>query len=205
MSKMHGYSDLHLLFHNSTQFSSRWYLYMHLFHKLRKFKLPSSAACNGGLDGQTAEQNYAVMSHPSRCGTDCDSTINQHPVAMSHPSGCGTDCDSTINQHPVAMSCSSRRGTDCDSTTNQHILKQCPVLQGVGQTVTPLQTNTSWSNVPSFKAWDRLWHLLWLHHSSTPWQHKRTGEDGSLHPADDIAGPTKHQSTFSQLLQWILY
>ena len=65
--------------------------------------------------------------------------------------------------HPVAMSHPSRCGTDCDSTTNQHILQQCPILQGVGQTVTPLQTNTSCSNVPSFKAWDRLW----LHYKPT--------------------------------------
>ena len=61
------------------------------------------------------------------------------------------------------MSHPSRCGTDCDSTTNQHILKQCPILQGMGQTVTPLQTNTSCSNVLSFKAWDRLW----LHYKPT--------------------------------------
>ena len=125
-----------------------------------------------------------AMSHPSRCGTDCDSTTNQHPVAMSHPSRHGTNCDSTTNTscsnvpsfkacdrlwlhykptHPVAMSHPSRHGTDCDSTTNQHIRQQCPILQGVGQTVTPLQTNTSCSNVPSFKAWDKLW----LHYKPT--------------------------------------
>ena len=126
------------------------------------------------------------MSHPSRCGTDCDSTTNQHilkqcPILQGvgqtvTPLQTNTSCSNVPSfkvwdklwlhykpTHPVAMSHPSRRATDCDSTTNQHILKQCPILQGVGQTVTPLQTNTSWSNVPSFKVWDRLW----LHYKPT--------------------------------------
>ena len=110
--------------------------------------------------------------------------------------------------HPVAMSRPSRRGTDCDSTTNQHILKQCPILQGVGQTVTPLQTNTSWSNVPSFKVWDRQWHQLWLHHSSNSMAAEENGRRWLTSSCRwyhwcSIKMTTKHQSTSNQVLPMV--
>ena len=166
MSKMHGCSDLHLLFYSSTQFSSRWYLCISFtswgsYHPLQ----PVTVVWMAKQQSKTVQQ-CPILQAVGQTVTP----LQTHPVAMSHPSRRGTDCDSTTNTscsnvpsfkvwdrlwlhykptHPVAMSYPSRRGTDCDSTTNQQILKQCPILQGMGQTVTPIQTHPVAMSHPS--------------------------------------------------------